>query len=86
MLAVKLIRVWTTFASSWCRLAKAKPHNGLGWDLVSRVDCIAKLRIIELQREKQGSALFLHARYSIGACPEGCGAARTLRCTDSRPG
>ncbi len=28
-------------------LAQAKPHNGLGWDLVSQVDCIAKLRIIE---------------------------------------
>jgi hypothetical protein len=28
-------------------LAPAKPHKGQGWDLVSRVDCIAKLRIIE---------------------------------------
>ena len=28
-------------------LDPAKPHNGLGWDLVSQDDCIAKLRIIE---------------------------------------
>ncbi len=48
-------------------LAPAKPHNVLGWDLVSRVDCIAKLRIIEWQREKQGRTLFLRACYSIGA-------------------
>ena len=28
-------------------LVPAKQHNELGWDLVSQIDCIAKLRIIE---------------------------------------
>jgi hypothetical protein len=45
-------------------LAQAKPRIGRGWDLVSLIDCIAKLRIIELQQETRA----VSARASYALC------------------